>query len=48
VLARGYSITQDAESGAVVVSASSTAPGRQLSIRLARGRLGARVEEVEP
>ena len=48
VLARGYSITQDAESGAVVLSASSTAPGRRLSIRLARGRLGARVEEVEP
>ena len=48
VLARGYSITQDAESGAVVRSAEETAAGRKLRIRLATGRLGARVEEVEP
>ena len=48
VLARGYSITQDAQTGAVVRSARDTAAGRRLRIRLAAGRLGAKVEEVEP
>ncbi|HET9781876.1 MAG TPA: exodeoxyribonuclease VII large subunit [Candidatus Dormibacteraeota bacterium] len=47
VLARGYSITQDAESGAVITSAASTSRGRAIRVRLASGRLGARVEEVE-
>jgi exodeoxyribonuclease VII large subunit len=47
VLARGYSITQDAESGAVLRSAGNTAVDRKVRIRLAAGRLGARVEEVE-
>ncbi len=48
VLSRGYSITVDAETGRVVRSASETAVDRTLRIRLATGRLGARVEEVEP
>ena len=48
VLARGYSITQDAESGSVLRAAASVTPGRRVRIRLAAGRLGARVEEVEP
>jgi exodeoxyribonuclease VII large subunit len=48
VLARGYSITQDAVSGAVLKSSASTAVARKLRIRLAAGHLGARVEEVEP
>jgi exodeoxyribonuclease VII large subunit len=48
VLARGYSITVDAESGHVVRSASETAVNRKVRIRLATGRLGARVEQVEP
>jgi exodeoxyribonuclease VII large subunit len=48
VLARGYSITIDAESGRVVRSAAETAVNRRLRIRLATGRLGARVEQVEP
>jgi exodeoxyribonuclease VII large subunit len=48
VLARGYSITQDAASGAVLRAASATAVGRRVRIRLASGRLGASVEEVEP
>jgi exodeoxyribonuclease VII large subunit len=48
VLSRGYSITQDAESGTVLRSSAGTAAGRKLRIRLAAGRLGARVEEVEP
>jgi exodeoxyribonuclease VII large subunit len=47
VLSRGYSITQDAESGAVVRTAAATAVNRRLRIRLGSGRLGARVEEVE-
>ncbi|TMD28842.1 MAG: exodeoxyribonuclease VII large subunit [Chloroflexi bacterium] len=48
VLARGYSITQDAESGAVIRSDSATSASRRVRIRLGQGRLGARVEEVEP
>jgi exodeoxyribonuclease VII large subunit len=48
VLARGYSITIDAETGHVVRSATETAVDRKLRIRLATGRLGARVEQVEP
>ena len=48
VLARGYSITVDAETGHVVRSAAETAIDRKLRIRLATGRLGARVEQVEP
>lgn len=47
VLARGYSITQDAETGAVLRSPGDTAVNRRLRIRLAAGHLGARVEEVE-
>ena len=48
VLARGYSITQDAASGAVITAAAATSPGKAVRVRLASGRLGARVEEVEP
>jgi len=47
VLSRGYSITQDAESGAVLRSSSGTAVNRRVRIRLAAGKLAARVEEVE-
>jgi exodeoxyribonuclease VII large subunit len=47
VLSRGYSITQDAESGAVLRSSDSTAVNRRIRVRLASGRLGARVDEVE-
>ena len=48
VLARGYSITQDAESGAVVTAAAAVKSGGRVRISLASGRLGARVDEVEP
>jgi exodeoxyribonuclease VII large subunit len=48
VLARGYSITTDVQSGAVLRSSGDAAVDRKLRIRLASGRLGARVEEVEP
>jgi exodeoxyribonuclease VII large subunit len=47
VLERGYSITQDAESGTVLRAATGTAVNRRVRIRLAAGRLGARVEEIE-
>jgi exodeoxyribonuclease VII large subunit len=47
VLARGYSITTDAESGVVIRSASESAPLKHIRVRLRSGHLGARVEEVE-
>lgn len=47
VLSRGYSITLDADSGAVVRSASDTAVDSRVRIRLAAGSLGARVDEVD-
>jgi exodeoxyribonuclease VII large subunit len=47
VLARGYSITQDAETGAVIRSATSAKVDRRVRIRLGSGRLGARIDEVE-
>jgi exodeoxyribonuclease VII large subunit len=46
VLERGYSITHDADTGAVIRAAAATAEGRRVRIRLAEGRLGARVDEV--
>jgi exodeoxyribonuclease VII large subunit len=48
VLSRGYSITLDADSGAVVRSPAGTGINRRIRIRLGTGRLGARVDEVEP
>src|SRR5438309_509107 len=47
VLARGYSITQDADSGAVLTAASQTGPGRKVRVRLATGRLAATVDQAE-
>jgi exodeoxyribonuclease VII large subunit len=47
VLARGYSITLD-EEGRLLRSAEETAPDRGIQVRLARGTLSARVEEVRP
>lgn len=47
VLSRGYSITQDADSGMVLRAASETREGRRVRIRLAAGRVAAKVEEVE-
>jgi exodeoxyribonuclease VII large subunit len=47
VLSRGYSITQDADTGSVLRAASDTTPGRGVRIRLASGRVRARVEETE-
>src|SRR5438477_401417 len=48
VLARGYSITQDAASGDVIRSAAATGVDRRVRIRLGSGRLGARLREIQP
>jgi exodeoxyribonuclease VII large subunit len=44
VLARGYSITLDAQTGRVVRSAAETRPGQSLRTRLAEGEIGSVVE----
>lgn len=44
VLARGYSITRDAETGAVLRDASTVKPGARLKSRLADGEVRSRVE----
>jgi exodeoxyribonuclease VII large subunit len=46
-LERGYAIVQD-DAGAVVRDAGAVTVGQHVGVRLAAGRLGARVEEVEP
>src|SRR5260370_17692063 len=48
VLSRGYSITQDAESGAVLRSAAETAGDRPLRIRAATSRRRARGQHIQP
>lgn len=47
VLGRGFALVQD-EEGRVLRRADQTAPGREIKVRLAQGRLGVRVEQVEP
>ena len=44
VLGRGYSITLDEETGAVLRASADTSPGRRVRVRLASAALGARVE----
>jgi len=46
VLQRGYAIAQDA-SGKLVRDAAAVSPGDQLSVRLAKGKLGTRIERIE-
>jgi exodeoxyribonuclease VII large subunit len=46
VLQRGYAIAQDA-SGKLVRDASAVSRGDELSVRLAKGRLGTRIERIE-
>src|SRR5215211_5276135 len=46
VLQRGYAIAQDA-AGKLVRDASSVAPGDELSVRLAKGKLATRIERIE-
>ncbi len=44
VLARGYSITMDAASGAVIRSAAEVKAGQRLRTKLKNGEIGSRVE----
>jgi exodeoxyribonuclease VII large subunit len=44
VLARGYSITTDGATGKVLRDAAEVVPGQELQTRLAKGRVGSRVE----
>jgi exodeoxyribonuclease VII large subunit len=46
VLQRGYAIAQDA-SGKLLRDASSIEPGDAVRVRLAKGKLNARVETIE-
>jgi len=46
VLQRGYAIAQDA-SGKLVRDASAVSPGDELTVRLAKGKLGTRIERIE-
>jgi exodeoxyribonuclease VII large subunit len=46
-LERGYAIVQD-DAGAVVREAGAVSVGQRVGVRLATGRLGARVEEIQP
>jgi exodeoxyribonuclease VII large subunit len=48
VLARGYSITRDAATGATATDASKLAPGRTIESILHKGRLISRIEERRP
>jgi exodeoxyribonuclease VII large subunit len=47
ILNRGYSITRDA-SGRILRDAGAVSPGSDISVRLARGELGATVQKVKP
>jgi exodeoxyribonuclease VII large subunit len=46
VLQRGYAIAQDA-SGKLVSDAATVKPGDEVTVRLAKGRLGTRIERIE-
>ncbi|HET6972926.1 MAG TPA: exodeoxyribonuclease VII large subunit [Pyrinomonadaceae bacterium] len=46
VLQRGYAIAQDA-AGRLVRDAASVSPGDELNVRLAKGKLGTRIERIE-
>ena len=43
VLQRGYAICHDAATGAVITDAAAVSAGKDVSVRLARGRVDARV-----
>jgi exodeoxyribonuclease VII large subunit len=48
VLARGYALVSDKQSGATLRSARDAAPGQEIRVRMTDGSLTARVEAVEP
>jgi len=45
-LQRGYAIAQDA-SGKLVSDAAMVKPGDEVTVRLAKGKLGTRIERIE-
>lgn len=47
-LDRGYAIVERRDGGELVMDAGRAPPGTELEIRLARGRLGARVDRSDP
>jgi len=47
VLARGYALALDGDSGRLLRAASETEPGRRVRVRLGRGALRTLVEEIE-
>ncbi len=47
VLERGYAICQEARTGKVIKDAALLSPGKEVRVRLSRGRIGARVTEVQ-
>ncbi len=47
VLDRGYALVRDEATGTLVRDAAEVAPGDELAVRLARGRLAATVDRVE-
>ena len=48
VLARGYSLTENASDGRVVHDASELSVGEELLTRFGKGRATSRVERIEP
>ena len=48
VLTRGYSITRDAASGAILRSAAEAEVQQEVTIQLGSGKLAGRIEEVTP
>ncbi|MBN1685164.1 MAG: exodeoxyribonuclease VII large subunit [Spirochaetales bacterium] len=46
ILSRGYSLVTDSETNRLITDAKNSAPGKHISIRLAKGSLGAAVTEV--
>ena len=46
ILRKGYCVATDAESGAILTDAGTTAVGNRIHIRMHRGSLGARVEDI--
>jgi len=46
ILRKGYSVVTDEETKAVLTGASETSPGKRLNIRMYRGSIGTRVEEI--
>jgi exodeoxyribonuclease VII large subunit len=48
VLSRGYSITRDAQTGAILRAATESTVDQRVTIQLGSGRLAAHVDEVKP